>query len=359
MNPIFGVCSDQHLHKWSAFSTVNPDGINNRLQHIIDEIRRAAENTVSIGGQRLYFGGDLFHVRGSVSPTVLNPAIDMFTEIHKELGVECRILTGNHDLESRDSEALSSAAEALRKVPGVTVVSEPTLFDDDRVAMIPWYDSMDAVREKIDEVIERIKSAGARAGEYSLILHAPLNSVIAGIPDHGFYAAELARYGFAHVFCGHYHNFKAFEGNVYSIGATTHQTWNDVGTLAGHLLVHEGIVSHVISQAPRFIDYDASWDDDTAIDQCAGNYVRVRMGEATEEEVNLIRDHVSGLGALGVIVQAIAIPKTTATARTTSVASAPTVRSSINEWIKANSKYGTELETLCSQIMDKVEAVTV
>lgn len=359
MEPIFGVTSDQHLHNWSAFSNVRSDGVNDRLSFILDEIFAAAQNVKSLGGRRLYFAGDLFHVRGSISPTVLNPAIDLFVRMHSELGIESVILTGNHDLESRNSEQLSSACEALRQIEGVTVASKPMLFVDDKVAMIPWYDSMDTVRDKIDETLKAIRTTSLRVDECTLILHAPLNSVIAGIPDHGFYAAELAKHGFARVFCGHYHNFKSFPGNVYSVGAATHQTWNDVNTVAGHIVVHKGMVTHFASKAPSFVDYDTDWSDEQAIDQCSNNYVRVRMGAATEEEVELIRDHINGLGARGVIVQAIRTPKTAATARTASVSGAPTVRAAINDWIKHNSGANAELELLCDTIMNEVEAITV
>lgn len=351
----FGVCSDPHLHNWSAFSTTLADGTNSRLNAILNEILQAAMNTKAAGGKRLYIAGDLFHVRGSVSPTVLNPAIDLFTAL-ADSGIETRILTGNHDLESRDSEKLSSACETLRSVLGVKVVSEPLTFHDDKVVMIPWYDSMDRVRVEIDRLVA---ACGMSVSEYSLILHAPLNSVIAGIPDHGFYAAELAKHGFKHVFCGHYHSHKQFPGNVFSVGATTHQTWSDVGTLAGHVIVDDKRVAFFESTAPKFVDFDHRWDDDEAIERCANNFIRVRLGAATDEEVQMIRDHVTALGAAGCVVQAIPVPKTAATTRAASAAAAPTTRQSINDWIKSNSALGEPLETLCASIMDEVEGVTL
>lgn len=355
MNHPIGICSDCHLHNWSAFSKTNAAGVNDRLQHILDQIKSAAADVKLRGGKRLYITGDLFHVRGSVSPTVLNPAIDLFRSINA-MGVETRILTGNHDLESRDSEALSSACESLRTVEGVTVISESAMFTDDQVFMVPWFDSMDRVRDEI----EKCKSnAGPNLNEWTLMLHAPVNGVIAGLPDHGFWAAELAKHGFKRVFSGHYHNFKAFEGEVYSVGATTHQTWNDVNTKAGYLIVEDGSVVHVDSAAPKFVDYDSDWDDDEAIDKCAKNYVRVRLGSATDEEVSLIRDHVMALGASGCVVQAIPVPKTAAKTRAASVTTAATVRQSINEWVKTHSTLGEPLEKLCEQIMNEVEAVTV
>jgi len=356
MSMPYGVCSDTHLHNWSAFSQTLTGGINSRLNDILQEIEAAAINVAKAGGKHLYIAGDLFHVRGSVSPTVLNPAIDLFTRIHQDHGIETRILTGNHDLESRDSEALSSACEALRSVPGVTVVSKTSLFIDDQVAMIPWYDSMDRVREEIDKVVEACD--GNPISEYALILHAPLNSVIAGIPDHGFYAAELAKHGFKHVFCGHYHAHKSFPGSVYSVGASTHQTWSDVGTLAGHLIVNDRHVQFYESKAPKFVDFDHRWDDDEAIERVSGNFVRVRLGAATDEQVSLIRDHIVALGAKGCVVQAIPTPKSAASSRT-STASATSTRQSISDWIKANSTLGEPLEVMCAAIMDEVEGVTL
>ena len=357
MSKTFGVCSDCHLHGWSAFSSTLPSGINSRLNFILQEILKAAMNTKAAGGKRLYFAGDLFHVRGSVSPTVLNPAIDLFNKI-ASMGIQCRILTGNHDLESRDSEALSSACESLRTIKGVEVVSEPKLFGDEKVAMIPWYDSMDRVRSEIESVVTLL---GGAEHEWTLMLHVPVNGVIAGLPDHGFWAAELAKYGFKHVFCGHYHNFKSFEaGKVYSVGALTHQTWNDVGTKAGHLIVSDEGVQWFESKAPKFIDYDSAWDVAEAADKCAGNFVRVRLGSASDEEVTMIRDHVMALDAKGCVVQAIPVPKTAATARTTSVASAPTVRQSIEEWVSHNiATHKEEVSKLCASIMDEVESVEV
>lgn len=129
----FGICSDVHLHNWSQFATINPDGLNSRLDNILDELATAGLSVKNNGGKTLYIPGDLFHVRGSVSPTVLNPVIDLFKKLTDFLGITVRVLTGNHDLESRDSEAMSSACEALRTINGVTVVSEPKLFGDEKV----------------------------------------------------------------------------------------------------------------------------------------------------------------------------------------------------------------------------------
>lgn len=352
----FGICSDVHLHNWSQFATTTADGLNSRLANILDDLYNAGMKVKANGGKTLYIAGDLFHVRGSVSPTVLNPAIDLFRKLTNEHALTIRVLTGNHDLESRDSEAMSSACEALRTINGVIVVSEPKLFGDEKVAMIPWYDSMDRVRAEIESIVTELSGA---EHEWTLILHVPVNGVIAGLPDHGFWAAELAKHGFKRVFCGHYHNHKSFEsGKVYSVGALTHQTWNDVNTKAGYSIVNDEGVFFYESKAPKFIDYDSSWDVAEAADKCAGNFVRVRLGSASDEEVTMIRDHVMALDAVGCVVQAIPVPKTAATTRAVSVSSAPTIRQSIEEWVTHNiGLHKEEVSKLCEEIMNEVEAV--
>lgn len=367
----FGVISDSHTHKWSQFATVLPNGLNSRLNDILVEIRQAARDVKAAGGDTLYHCGDLFHVRGSVSPEVTNPLIDTVLEIVMD-GVKLVILTGNHDLESRNSNAASSACEMLRTLPDVTIVTSPTVFWGDKVAMVPWYDNLDEVRAKIKVVKDLIELGDADNGippsdisEFSLMLHAPVNGVLIGIPDAGFYSKELEVLGFKYVFSGHYHAHKEFPGNVFSVGATTHQTWNDVGTKSGHLIVTPAGVDHVSDKAPKFINYDLSWDAFAAAAAVDGNFVRVVLGTATEEDIEFIRDQIMADGAKGVTVNAIPVPKGTVTTRTAPVASAVvTTRDSVKQWIDTDTAsedpaFINDVQALAKLVMDETESVTV
>lgn len=367
----FSIFSDAHCHNWSQFSSVNSDGLNTRLVDILNEIKSAAANVKARGGDTLYCAGDLFHIRGSVSPDVLNPLIDVIEELGLD-GIKLRILTGNHDLKSRDSEALSSACEALRTLANVEVVSKPTIFWDDKVAMVPWYDAVDDIRKNIHVLKDGLEDGTVDSSmpaqdisEWTLIIHAPVNGVLVGIPDHGFWAKELEVLGFKYVFSGHYHAHKQFPGNVFSVGATTHQTWNDVGTLAGHLIVNDTGVEHIESKAPKFLDYDLTWDAGAASEAVDGNFVRVVMGAATEEDVDFIRETIMDFGAKGVVVNAIPVPKGTVTTRSAPVAAAViTTRDSIKQWIDTNAAgkdpaFIAKAQSRATAIMNEVEAVTV
>lgn len=331
------IVSDVHLHNWSPFSHITSDGVNSRLQTILDALDEA---TQSIGkGDTLYITGDLFHVRGHIQPSVMNPTLELFKKIIARK-IKVRIIPGNHDLESKNTTKLTNALQALEAV-GCEIVNELTVFEDEKVVMVPWVDSLDDLRHIITDVRmdlgdqEEDDPRYTPQEEYTLMIHAALNGVIS-IPDSGLDAEELEDLSYKEVFCGHYHNHKSFEGDVYSVGALTHQTWSDVGTVAGYILVHDsGAITHQSTSAPKFVDYDDEWSDEEALDKCEGNYVRVKLGQVTEKEIREIRECIeSDYKALGVIVKSIPTP--VGVTRTASIGSGASIETSISDWVKTN-----------------------
>ena len=337
----FAICSDNHYHQWSAFSTINSDGVNSRLQHIIDETKRMADDLESRGGNVLYFGGDTYHVRGSVDPKVLNPVADLFEELI-ERGFECRMIAGNHDLSDDHSNKLGNASQVLEKL-GCKVNVTPTYYPDHKLVMLPWH-------PEVSEVDKKLKHLGKKEEMDYAIIHAPMNSVIKGIPDTGLDPDKLKDYGFKKIWVGHYHSHRNFHDKVYSIGAMTHQTWGDVGSKAGYIIVDNDEVTHVSSSAPMFVDYDK--DDD-----CEGNYVRVNLEEATPEEIAKIKQHVMDQGALGCIVKAT--PKKSGGVRAFTVKSGTSTIQSVNDFIDSQSKdLSSDISTLkneCLEILREAE----
>ena len=293
--------SDWHCHSWSQFATMN-DGINSRLASIMMEIERQAVEAQKVDAHSIYVAGDIFHVRGSIKPTVFNPIAEMLAYCAKNYEVEFILMPGNHDLESAETESMSSAITSLSAIDGVRVVNAPTIFKEDGVIMIPWHSTREGLTSVIEEMVASVKNPS----EYDLILHTGINGVIMGMPDHGWAAEELATFGFGRVFCGHYHNHKSFDLNpttygdagVVSIGATTHQTWSDVGTKAGFLVVDYESFRHVESAAPIFKDFTALED----IDEVKDNFIRVRGIELEESEIRGMREEIMSAGAKGVII---------------------------------------------------------
>lgn len=354
---IFGVASDVHLHKWSAFSKPLPSKVNSRLQIILDELIRVAETIVKAGGDRLVITGDLFHVRGSISPSVLNPAIETFQKLHTVGINRITILAGNHDLESKDSSRLTNANVSLSSMPFVHVVSESEYEEKNNALYIPWIDNCDDLMTEIKDWLTEIVPADKHA-ETDLFIHAPMDDVLPNMPGHGLNPSDLKALGLNRVFCGHYHNHKEVKGNVFSVGALTHQTWGDVNSKAGFMIISGDEICHHPSSAPSFVDYDEKIDPREAPDLFKGNYVRVKLTEADPSEIAEIRDYLMNeCNALDCIIQAQ--PKSKVVGRTTTVSKSATLRGSVGSFIDAKVMTVEKSDVLseCEDILTQTGAI--
>lgn len=352
----YAILSDQHCHDWSAFASTNADGVNSRLQIILDEMDRAADELINLGGETIYFAGDLFHVRGRIDPEVFNPTHKTMKRLC-ELGIKILAIPGNHDLKGKVATELGNAMQTLSELKGFDVITLPGLVASD-VVMVPWQPTCAAT-------LDAISSLGVRREDCDLIIHAPVNGVIAGIPDTGLDPKALSDLGFKRVFAGHYHNHKALATRVrtpdpalacvYSIGATTHQTWSDIGTKAGFLIVHDDRVDFRATHAPRFVEITSETPEDDIPLIVEGNYVRVRFDTITETDVKTLREELNKMGARGVVIQS---SKAAAVSRTgAGVKTGESLTASVGNYV-ANLKHPREAEIMaaCTDILSSVVA---
>jgi hypothetical protein len=359
MSP-FVLIADVHLHQWSQFAEVTHYGANSRLAGLHSEITRAAITVKQKGGKRMVVAGDLFHVRGSIAPSVLNPTLDIFKAI-VDMGIEVLIIPGNHDLEGKDSERVSSAVTALEGV-GCRVIHETELIVEGDMLLVPWFDNVTALKDELAEQVRAMREDGFDPAKNDLIIHAPVNGVIKGIPEHGLESTWLAELGFRRVFAGHYHNhtmtcpgiakpnpagtkgaedeFLPGYGPVYSIGALAHHTWSDVGSKAGFLIVgeeHPDNVKHYPSQLPKFVDFDESvLDGDSTVNlPFKGNFVRLKTHSTKLSDINQAREALLTMGAKGVVIVSVPKPAEERTgAIASSVSAGASIQQSISEFIK-------------------------
>lgn len=330
--PAYLLVSDLHFHNWSAFATTDKDGVNSRLRIILNELIRAAKMLKKLGGKRIVIAGDLFHVRGSVAPSVLNPVFETFRMIGEDMGLEVIAIAGNHDLEGNDATKLGNAMQSLGVIKGFHPITQPTSVPGDetdtwKIQLFPWYAEL--------HELEAAMEAACRRGEKDhAIIHAPVNGVIKGIPDHGLEAHKLKLIGYRFVFAGHYHNHKVFEdGAVVSIGASTHQTWSDPDTKAGFMLVYADSYEHQAAEAPSFVDIPV--DAITHEYPVSGNYVRMRLVDASESMIKTERQKLLDAGAKGVLINAT---KKVEVTRVASIKAGSSMEVSVSQFIEKDMK---------------------
>ena len=347
----YGIVSDTHHHLWSAFATTLESGVNSRLQMLLDETKRCAAEVRLAGGNTIVHAGDLFHVRGSVAPSVLNPTMDCYRDIIKS-GTNIVILAGNHDLEGKDSNRIGSAITALEGV-GCKVINSAN-YSVGELVMIPWHKDIDKLKTAIEAV------APEHRPHADLILHAPIDGVIKGLPDHGLTDTYLAGLGYRRVFSGHYHNHKDFGNGVYSIGALAHHTWGDIGSKAGFLVVPDGgaPVKWFKSHAPEFVDLDGDAATDDLELLVDGNFVRVKIASTSQKDVQELRTFLEKCGAKGVTI--LAQKASAVEARTGSTVSAgASMAVSVNDFIASKALPNTsQLAQLCQDILTETEAAS-
>ena len=197
------IISDPHYHAFSAFARETA-GINSRLLITIGSTIRAAMALKARGGKKIIFTGDVFHQRGKIAPTVLNPVRDMFKKL-VAAGFEVHVIPGNHDLEKNDSVRAGNSVTALED-EGVKVYHESDMFQ--MMAFFPWFHDRDKLLRHME---------GFALADVDAFIHAPVDGVLPHLPGGGLDPEVLGALGYNRVFAGHYHNYKDFGNGVYSV----------------------------------------------------------------------------------------------------------------------------------------------
>jgi DNA repair exonuclease SbcCD nuclease subunit len=345
----FGIISDTHNHAFNTFATVLPNGVNSRLQTTLDETHRAADAVFKAGGDTLVHAGDLYHIRGSVAPSVLNPTLATYKTL-VDAGLKVIINAGNHDLEGRDATDIGSAITALKEV-GCTIVNKPTALPKEGLILVPYIGKTSDLKKVLEDLQDTTDAPNC-----NLIIHAGIDGVIKGLPDHGLDAAYLNGLKFYRTFAGHYHHHKKLAERVWSVGALTHQTWSDIGSKAGFVIVHDGGdgVKWFASHAPSFIEIDGVTKPEDIPLLVDGNYVRAKIVSSKSSEIEGLRKFLTDAGALGVTI--VSQPKTGVTRTASTVKAGASLEVSVTDYIKGAS-FGrqTELTALCGDILKEAK----
>lgn len=356
MSKVYGLMSDMHAFGWSQFATIDATGVNTRLREILSEMVRCADEVQAAGGDTIVFAGDLFHTRGAIAPEVFNPT---FFTIRSILERELKIIAipGNHDLASKETTELGNAMQSLAGLEGFEVYtdSEFAAASGQHLLMVPWISSVDELKKRLESMV----APDGCVSNFDVVMHAGIDGVLSGVPAHNLPASYLAGLGFKRVFAGHYHHHCTFEdGKVVSIGATGHQTFSDIGTKAGFLLIYPDRIVHRASHCPQFVEVTSETDPDEISLIVDGNYARVRGMKLTDRQINETRKELLGMGAKGVSFQ---VERVTDAVRTGAVVTpTTTLEGSVAAYVASKSFTNpAAVQARCAAILAEVRSTAV
>lgn len=221
--------SDFHMHVYEEFAKPDPDYPNDRFRDQINTLHTTYE-TARSRRARLFFGGDMFHKRGTIADNVFNAVYDAIAE---NRDVETVLVRGNHD--SRTNQTVTDHwLKTLRHLPHVTIVDTPQdiLYDDINFYGIPYSDDTEYLKRKIEE----FANSQAKTDKPSiLVAHVGVDGSETGRYSHrlegAFKVGDLFPDVFTYVALGHYHKRQFLGGtdNVFYAGNTIQTSFADEG----------------------------------------------------------------------------------------------------------------------------------
>lgn len=300
----FIIFSDHHAHPFSygaketLVDTWDGESIlhNSRLAAAYQVLKEINEYAFERGIRRIFFGGDMFHVREAVSTDAMNLMLDGVAQLaqgHREI----HMIPGNHDYFDREGQVHS--LKMFKHIPNVTVydsdVSSRLLHtargDSYRVCFVPYTED----RKKAVAAIQ----SHALTGKHPRILlaHLGMQGATVGsdyvlVSDGDLTVDDVPSDAFLGCFFGHYHQHQVLFKNGWFIGASHHHNWGDVNTRRGflHVKVHTDHVSFdfVETRAPRFIAVKAE-DIETAGIRSTDFVKVITEKKMTDKQINDMR----------------------------------------------------------------------
>jgi DNA repair exonuclease SbcCD nuclease subunit len=134
------VTADLQFDEQPSRSVLRPSGLPSRLEDSIACFDWIVDESVRRGCSRLFMLGDIFDNREALRLTVIDQVCRAVKRASERIPVT--VMVGNHDAALRTPQI--NSAQVFSGM--AHVVEEPTVFEHERVALLPWIEDDDAFR---------------------------------------------------------------------------------------------------------------------------------------------------------------------------------------------------------------------
>ena len=342
--------SDLHAHPHRFGGVIAEDGRHSRLSdclRVLDQTREAANNYRA--SVRL-FCGDMFHVRGKLTPSVINPVIEHF----QRGGNTFRdfILVGNHDMENRES-----GEHAVRMLSPYATILEDYGFQRSEVngelvdiGWVAYAPDVKALKERVKEVAAMARATREAGVPSFFLLHHGVDGAMPGIPDMGFTPMDLPHDSFDYILCGDYHKHaELIPSKAWMIGAPLQHSFGDIGQKRGWMAIDtetKAVEFVENTQAPKFIGWDGAEGE-----PAAGNFVRIRSED--QDDLKALAAKALADGALATNEELV---RSIQAAKRADVMLSMTTKQLFKSWIDGEDEIAAAQKTRVTTLNDDILA---
>lgn len=267
--------ADLHCHPFTAFSTINEDGLNSRLAWTLHVFELVYEHCVTNNISTVCILGDVFHTRGKVDTVTYN-AVYRQLKMLVDGGISLYIWVGNHDQSNKNGDEHS--LEPFKEF--ATIIDKPQELELDLglIWACPYTDDpeqlKDWIKTGVQSVIadhENLTACGIETGMHLLAIHTGITGgkvgAIAYQMTEELIVDDLVPEAWDLVLMGHYHKHQWLLPNkVAYVGSPIQHDFGDEGDERGFLVVDSVTKStqfHSLNDVlPTFHTYEVTCEGD-------------------------------------------------------------------------------------------------
>ena len=223
--------------------------------------------------------GDFFDNRKWLNVQSIDNMIDHVIKPSQELGLDWKVLVGNHDIPLKNTLKGHTPGIMLKHYPEFSVIDKPETVDIDGVnfTFVPWI-----CKENEDDISNVIKHGGDIILGHFEVAGAVMHP--GAISHDGIAQSDFNKWKC--VWSGHYHT-QSLNGNIHYLGTPYQMSWSDATTKHGFWVYDTTDDSFEFVENKFRYFHRLYWNDGCNHDlsTIADGYVKITVQKKTDFEI--------------------------------------------------------------------------